>query len=107
MTIPLAFLITFCTVQYSRERRLEEEYAFKSSISVSLNPYRDLIQTILDKEDKTEMSKYTEFVIESVRNVFTPPTDKIFENEKKNSVTEKTFKHAAEVLGTFVKATKP
>jgi len=38
-------------LQYSRERRLEEEYAFKASISVSLNPYKDLVQAII-KEDK-------------------------------------------------------
>ena len=35
LTIPLGFAITFCTIQYSRERRLEEEYAFKASISRS------------------------------------------------------------------------
>ena len=40
MSIPLIFAITFCTVQYSRERRLEEEYAFKSNISISLIPYQ-------------------------------------------------------------------
>ena len=33
MNIPLGFLISFCTIQYNRERRLEEEYAFKASIS--------------------------------------------------------------------------
>ena len=45
ITIPLGFAITFCAVQYGRERRLEEEYAFKASISVSLNPYRCLLYT--------------------------------------------------------------
>jgi hypothetical protein len=38
LTVPLGFAITFCTVQYGRERRLEEEYAFKSSISVFTQP---------------------------------------------------------------------
>src|SRR5205814_6492600 len=92
LTIPLGFAITFCTVQYSRERRLEEEYAFKSSISVSLNPYRDLIHSILEKDGQVDQSKYTDFVIGSVTNVFTSPTDRVFENEKKPSLTKKTFK---------------
>jgi hypothetical protein len=106
LTVPLAFAITFCTVQYGRERRLEEEYAFKSSISVSLNPYRDLVLSILEKDGKIDQSKYTEFVINSVTNVFTPPTDKVFDSEKKSAFTEKTFKQTAEIIGTAVKAAK-
>jgi len=105
LTVPLGFALTFCTVQYSRERRLEEEYAFKSSISVSLNPYRELIQSIVDKGG-TDLSKYTDFVIDSVRNVFTPPTDKVFEREKKSGLTEKTLKQTAEIIGSVVKAAK-
>jgi hypothetical protein len=107
LTVPLGFALTFCTVQYSRERRLEEEYAFKSSISVSLNPYRDLIQSIVEKEG-ADLGKYTDFVIDSVRNVFTPPTDKIFDAEKKSGsgLTAKTFKQTAEIIGSGVKAAK-
>lgn len=105
LTIPLAFAIAFCTVQYNRERRLEEEYAFKSSISVSLNPYRDLIQSIL-KDAPEDKSRYADFVIDSVRNVFTPPTDKVFETEQKRGFTAKVFKQTAEIIGTAVKAAK-
>jgi hypothetical protein len=106
LTIPLGFAITFCTVQYSRERRLEEEYAFKSSISVSLNPYRDLVHSILEKDGQVDQTKYTDFVIGSVTNVFTSPTDRVFDSEKKPSLTGKTFKEAAEIIGTVVKAAK-
>jgi len=106
LTVPLGFAITFCTVQYGRERRLEEEYAFKASVSVSLNPYRDLVHSILEKDGQVDQSKYTEFVINSVTNVFTPPTDKVFDSEKKSGFTEKTFKQTAEIIGTAVKAAK-
>lgn len=106
LTVPLGFAITFCTVQYGRERRLEEEYAFKSSISVSLNPYRDLVHTILEKDGQVDQSKYTDFVISSVTNVFTPPTDKVFDADKKSGFTQKTFKQTAEIIGTAVKAAK-
>lgn len=71
LTIPLGFAITFCTIQYSRERRLEEEYAFKASISVSLTPYRELVLSILEKDATVDKGKYTDFVIDSVKNVFT------------------------------------
>ena len=107
MTIPLGFAITFCAVQYGRERRLEEEYAFKASISVSLNPYRDLVLSILSKDGSVDQGKYTEFVIDSVKNVFTSPTEKVFEGQKKESaVTSKAFKQAAEVIGAGIKAAK-
>jgi hypothetical protein len=106
LTVPLGFAITFCTVQYGRERRLEEEYAFKSSISVSLNPYRDLVHSILEKDGQVDQSKYTEFVINSVTNVFTPPTEKVFDGDKKEGFSVKTFKQTAEIIGTAVKAAK-
>jgi hypothetical protein len=106
LTVPLGFAITFCTVQYGRERRLEEEYAFKSSVSVSLNPYRDLVHSILEKDGQVDQSKYTDFVIGSVTNVFTPPTDKVFDSHKESGFTQKTFKQTAEIIGTAVKAAK-
>jgi hypothetical protein len=106
LTVPLGFSITFCTVQYGRERRLEEEYAFKSSVSVSLNPYRDLVHSILEKDGLVDQSKYTDFVIGSVTNVFTPPTDKVFDSDKKSGFTQKTFKQTAEIIGTALKAAK-
>lgn len=107
LTVPLAFAITFCTVQYSRERRLEEEYAFKASISVSLNPYRELVHSILEKDGTlTDSAKYTDFVIESVKNVFTTPTERVFESEKKAGFTQKTFEQTAKIIGTAVKASK-
>ena len=104
LTIPLAFAITFCTVQYNRERRLEEEYAFKSSISVSLNPYRELVQSILTGTPE-EASKYSEFVIDTVRNVFRLPLTSV------RSATEvwpdsEDLKQTAEIIGTAVKAAK-
>jgi hypothetical protein len=107
MNVPLGFLITFCTLQYSRERRLEEEYAFKASISVSLTPYRDMIYSMLEKDGKLADGTYTSFVIDAVRNVFTSPTEKIFDSPKKiDGVSEKSLKATAELIGTVVKAAK-
>jgi len=53
-----------------------------------------------------QRNNYTEFVIESIKNVFTSPTDRVFEGEKKEGVSFKVLQQAAEVLGTAVKATK-
>ena len=107
MNIPLGFLITFCTIQYNRERRLEEEYAFKASISISLTPYRDLIYSILEKEGALKDGSYTSFVVDSVRNVFASPTERIFDSAKSvKGIPEKLLKEMAELVGTIVKASK-
>lgn len=107
MNVPLGFLITFCTIQYNRERRLEEEYAFKASISISLTPYRDLIYAILEKDGNLKDGSYTKFVIEAVNNVFSSPTERVFESSKGiQGIPEKALKNAAELIGTAVKAAK-
>lgn len=106
LTLPLGYAIGFCTVQYNKERRLEEEYAFKSSISVSLTPYRDLIHSILKEDGTEDQTKYSDFVIDSVRNVFTPPTDKVFDTEHKSGVTKKMLKDVAEIAGAFANKAK-
>jgi hypothetical protein len=106
LTIPIGYAIAFCTVQYGRERRLEEEYAFKASISVSLNPYRDLVHSILQNDGVVDQAKYADFVIESVKGVFTSPTDKVFEGEKKEGMTYKALKQAMELAGIVAKSAK-
>jgi hypothetical protein len=79
ISVPLMYAIAFCNVQYSRERRLEEECAFKSNISISLEPYQKLVEKLVDKTKPEEQAKYTAFVIDSVSRVFTSPTERIFE----------------------------
>ena len=107
ISLPLIYAIAFCSVQYSRERRLEEEYAFKSSISISLEPYQKLVRGLVDSEKPEEMAKYTAFIIESVNRVFTSPTEHIFDDGKqdKNS-TEKLIKALGEFIDPFVKIIK-
>jgi hypothetical protein len=61
---------------------------------------------MLEKDGTIDQARYTEFVIDTVRNVFTPPTDKVFDTEKKPGFTAKTFKQTAEIIGTAVKASK-
>jgi len=75
VALPITLIVWFCIAQYNRERRLEEEYAFKSNISLSLVPYRDLVEEVLSKQGEAARDKYAEFVIDSVDKVFTAPAD--------------------------------
>jgi hypothetical protein len=108
MSIPLIYAISFCTIQYSRERKLEEEYAFKSAISISLDPYQTLVNRIINQDKPAEREKFTDFIVDSIKKVFTSPTDKIFEPKERNKgVNEKSLKQVAEIVGSVTKAMKP
>ncbi len=84
---PLAFLVTFTAKRYSSERRAEEEWAFKSAICISLEPFRDLIARM--KEEGHE----TAFVERLVSEIFDNPATRIYavppakeEKEKKDEL---------------------
>ena len=104
MSIPLIFAISFCTVQYSRERKLEEEYAFKSNISISLIPYKELVEKMSTTDE--EKAKYTAFLIDSINKVFTSPTEKIFGDED-DKRADKSLKHLGKTLESVLKPIEP
>ncbi|MBI5409272.1 MAG: hypothetical protein HZA14_07890 [Nitrospirae bacterium] len=107
LSLPIIYAITFCTVQYSRERKLEEEYAFKSNISISLIPYQELVSKLVGNDTPTEKEKYTAFIIESISKVFTSPTEKVFEDEgRQKGITDKAIKQITQLLEPVVKALK-
>jgi hypothetical protein len=107
ISLPLIYAITFCNVQYSRERRLEEEYAFKSSISISLDPYRELVEKLVLMDVPEERAKYTAFIIESVGRVFTSPMERVFDDHPKESKSvEGTLKLVHALLNDVVKLIK-
>lgn len=73
---PVLYLVAFVTDRYAKERRLLEEYAFKSTISLALKPYFDMVSSnqITDQE--------REFLIKSIENIFTTPTDKVYRTKE-------------------------
>jgi hypothetical protein len=104
ISIPIIYAIHFCSTQYSKERQLEEEYAFKGNISVSLEPYRELVEKLIQKDDPAEASKYSDFVISSIEKVFTSPTQQILgeqpKNDKSGDIAE-TSKGFTKILGSI------
>lgn len=108
LSLPLIYAIAFCTVQYGRERKLEEEYAFKSNISLSLVPYKDLVEKIVNEKQAGEREKYTAFIIDAITKVYTSPTDKVFETEhKSNSSESDSLNQLGKVLDAVVKPLEP
>lgn len=114
MALPLTYAIAFCTVQYGRERKLEEEYAFKSNISISLIPYKELVEKLVDEKQAGEREKFTAFIIDAITRVYSSPTAEIFDGERKTSSSRpnstQQLKEAAEsvakVMEPLVRALK-
>jgi hypothetical protein len=105
--LPLIYAIAFCNVQYSRERKLEEEYAFKSNVSISLVPYQELVEKIVASDEKDERSRYATFIMDSISKVFTSPTDKVFDHgEKQKGISQKTIKQLLEMFEPILKGLK-
>jgi len=108
MSLPLIYAITFCTVQYARERKLEEEYAFKSNISISLMPYKELVEKLVDEKQPGEREKFTAFIIDAITKVYTSPTDKVFEiNHKSKGSPSDPLKQLEKVLKAIIEPLKP
>ena len=108
ISLSLIYAIAFCNVQYSRERRLEEEYAFKSNISISLDP-TTFVRQLVEDDKPEEVAKYTAFVIDSINRVFTSPTKAIFDDHDQSgdvSSVQKVLKSVGDLIEPLVKALK-
>ena len=79
LSSPAIYMLCFFTDRYAKTRRLIEEYAFKSTISLVLKPYFDLVKGL----DGDEEEKDKNFLIAVIGNIFTTPTDKVFRTTEK------------------------
>jgi len=63
-TSPLVLFLIFVIRQYNRERNLQEEYAFRAAVAMTISAYADKLTTEENKE---------KIVLESVQRVYTTP----------------------------------
>jgi|688.fasta_scaffold146754_3 hypothetical protein len=77
LSSPFISALWFSLLRYSKERRLVEEYAFKSVISISLKPYFDLI-------NETEEIANKRFLISAIEDVFDSPLERVFKTDHKD-----------------------
>lgn len=103
MSLPLIYAIVFCSTQYTRERKLEEEYAFKSNISISLIAYQELVEKLVAKGKPEDREKFTAFIIESINKVFTSPTSRIFGRNQSDVKPDEAIKQIGKTLDTVLK----
>lgn len=78
-TSPGFFLMGFVIKQYSKERNLQEEYAFKSAVAMTLTAY----SAMLEKSDEDNNKSRQQMLMKSIEQVYNQP--KIY-NEKNDTM---------------------
>jgi hypothetical protein len=75
---PIIFFVLFIERQYSRNRRLLDEYTFKATVARSFEAYRKLINeesVCGGNENQNKLiDKKFDFVVESIKDIYTSPT---------------------------------
>lgn len=108
ISIPVIYAITFVTLQYSKERRLEEEYAFKSNVSISLVPYMELVEKMVDSQNPQEREKYTSFILNSIGEIFTSPTSRLMDDSDfERTNPDKALKKLGKSLEAILRPLEP
>lgn len=70
-TSPGFILMGYIMAQYNKERSIEEEYAFRSAISETINAYADLL-TGYDGKDSTNTSRQI-MLLDAIKQVYAKP----------------------------------
>lgn len=82
LTAPIVYSILFFTRQFGQDRKLQEEYAFKSTISLSIVPFREELLKIAKQEaGRTENLAITS---KTMDKVFSSPIENISKNPIKD-----------------------
>lgn len=85
-TAPVFILYGFVFKQYSKERNLEEEYAFKSAVAMTLTAY----SRMLAEGDRDPNKSHQEMLLKSIENLYKEPK---IHSEKKDSIFTFNTKH--------------
>lgn len=98
-TTPIFILLGFVFRQYNKERNLQEEYAFKSSVAMTLTAYSDM----LSKADAEDNESRQLMLLKSIEMVYSQP--KIYP-ENNNKIFSFNTKDLNETVSTLTDALK-
>lgn len=65
-TSPVFLLVYFCLSQYTKERNIQEEYAFKAAISMTVTAYADMI-------GDGEVNERVKMLMDTIQRIYVPP----------------------------------
>ena len=98
-TSPSFILMGFVFSQYNKERNLQEEYAFKSAVAMTLTAYSNMLENKDEELNKTRQ----EMLLKSIEQVYNQPKIHSEKNEKFNT---NNLKEAIQTLSDVVKNIK-
>ncbi|MBK8855717.1 MAG: hypothetical protein IPN10_16835 [Saprospiraceae bacterium] len=98
-TSPAFILVGFVFSRYSKERTLQEEYAFKSAIAMTLTAYSQM----LEAEDSDENISRQQMLLRSIEMIYTQPR---LYNEKTESLSLNVVKQLKETVDTLTESVK-
>jgi hypothetical protein len=98
-TSPGFFLMGFVIKQYSKERNLQEEYAFKSAVAMTLTAY----SSMLEKNDEDVNKSRQQMLLKSIEQVYNQPKIYNDKNDTMFSFKTKDLKDAVKDLTGMVK----
>lgn len=75
VALPLAYSAIFFHAQHSKAREYLEEYSFKVLVARSLGASRKMLKEDMDGKSADEAKKYLDFVIGSLKDLYTPPRE--------------------------------
>lgn len=84
ITLPLIYSAIFFHAQHSRTREYLEEYSFKSLVARSLKVYRNFLKAEVSRQKPEEQKKYLDFLVSTLKDLYTPPRKIISKNAVKN-----------------------
>lgn len=93
---PIVYSVVFVNREYSRARSLIEEYTFKAAVARSFEAYKEIVQSA---DSQTPPVRTVEFVIESIKNLYSSPMFNI----KSNAHKEK--ENASEDMPSIIRST--
>ncbi|MBK8848912.1 MAG: hypothetical protein IPN73_02015 [Saprospiraceae bacterium] len=98
-TSPAFILVGFVFSRYSKERTLEEEYAFKSTIAMTLTAYSQM----LESEDSEDNISRQQMLMRSIEMIYTQP--KLY-HEKHEISSSNVIKQLKETMDTIAESVK-
>lgn len=81
LIIPISVGVWFAVSNYSRQRKLMQQYEFKSNIAVSLRGFREVLQ---DSSSDAGEELVAEFVLESMDKIYSDPQSNINSTEEQS-----------------------
>lgn len=98
-TSPSFILMGFVFSQYNKERNLQEEYAFKSAVAMTLTAYSNMLENRDEELNKTRQ----EMLLKSIDQVYSQPH---IHSEKTEKVNTNHLKEAIQSLSEVIKNIK-